>query len=333
MKKRILLLATGGTIASKPTAAGLAPMITPKELLMGVPGIDSLCAVQTAQPMNLDSTNMGPEHWLMLAECIRENYDAYDGFVVAHGTDTMAYTACALSYLAQMSPKPIVLTGAQKSIFVEDTDARMNLLDAFTYAVDDGSQGVVIVFDGQVITGTRARKTRTKSRNAFQSVDYPELAIVRDGCILRYIVPAVKSERPVFYGALDPKVALIKLVPGMNADVLDYLRQHNHALVIESFGVGGVPALGGRFMDAIEQWIREGKPVVMTTQVPHEGSDMEIYQVGRQVKTQLDVMEAYNMTLEAVITKLMWILMQTKQPEQVRKLFNTQVANDLLKLG
>ncbi len=333
MNKRILLIATGGTIAAKPTDDGLMPMLTPEEILESVPRIEGLCEVEAVRPMNLDSTNMGPEHWLTLADCVERNYGDYDGFVIAHGTDTMAYTAGALTYLVQRSRKPIVLTGAQKSIFMQDTDARNNLFDAFIYALDDASSGVVIVFDGKVITGARARKSRTKSWNAFQSMDYPELAIVRDGRILRYIHETQGAESPTFYHELNRRVAVLKLIPGMDEGVLHYLRERNDALIIESFGVGGVPCYGdARFVDAIEDWCREGKTVVMTTQVPHEGSDMEVYQVGQQVKSRLDVIEAYNMTLEAVATKLMWILAQTKDPAQVRALFHTPVAHDLLLL-
>ena len=175
--KKILLLATGGTIASRPTAAGgLAPAITSEELLACVPELADLCAVDAVQVFNLDSTNVGPAQWQSIVHCIKENYDAYDGFVIAHGTDTMAYTAAALSYMVQNSAKPIVLTGSQKSIYNRDTDARNNLYRAFVYAVSDGAWGVQLVFDNKVILGTRARKTRTRSFNAFSSIDYPETA-------------------------------------------------------------------------------------------------------------------------------------------------------------
>ncbi len=332
--KRILFIATGGTIASSPTEIGLAPALGAEALIESVPQIEGLCEVETVSPMSLDSTNMSPTHWLQMAACVEKEYDRFDGFVIAHGTDTMAYTAGALTYLCQHSPKPIVLTGAQKPISLRETDARTNLADAFAYAVDGEARGVVIVFDGKVITGSRARKLRTKSWNAFASVDYPELGVILDGKILRYISEPETAERPTFYRELDPRVALIKLVPGMEADVLDFLRARNHALVIESFGVGGLPhAEGELFLEAVRRWQTEGKPVVITTQVPHEGSDMSLYQVGARVKSRFDVIEAYNMTLESVMTKLMWILGQTKDSARVRQLFYTPVAHDLLVVG
>lgn len=176
--KHILLLATGGTIASRPTAAGgLAPAITSEELLACVPELADLCAIDAVQLFNLDSTNVGPAQWQEIVRSIRENYAAYDGFVIAHGTDTMAYTAAALSYMIQNSAKPVVLTGSQKSIYNRDTDARNNLYRAFVYAVSEGAWGVQLVFDNKVILGTRARKTRTRSFDAFSSIDYPETAV------------------------------------------------------------------------------------------------------------------------------------------------------------
>ena len=186
--KKILLLATGGTIASRPTAAGgLAPAITSEELLACVPELADLCAIDAVQLFNLDSTNVGPAQWQEIVRSIRENYAAYDGFVIAHGTDTMAYTAAALSYMIQNSAKPVVLTGSQKSIYNRDTDARNNLYRAFVYAVSEGAWGVQLVFDNKVILGTRARKTRTRSFNAFSSIDYPETAVFRDTRLVTFL--------------------------------------------------------------------------------------------------------------------------------------------------
>ena len=179
--RTILLIATGGTIASRPTAAGgLAPAITSQELLSCVPELAEFCRIDAIQLYNLDSTNMGPEQWQGIAAAVQENYDRYDGFVITHGTDTMGYTAAALSYMIRKSPKPVVLTGSQKSIYNRDTDARNNLWRAVAYACHPDAWGVQIVFDNKVILGTRARKTRTKSFNAFSSIDYPETAMFRD---------------------------------------------------------------------------------------------------------------------------------------------------------
>ena len=240
--KKILLLATGGTIASRPTAAGgLAPAITSEELLACVPELADLCAVDAVQVFNLDSTNVGPAQWQSIVHCIKENYDAYDGFVIAHGTDTMAYTAAALSYMVQNSAKPVVLTGSQKSIYNRDTDARNNLYRAFVYAVSDGAWGVQLVFDNKVILGTRARKTRTRSFNAFSSIDYPETAVFRDTRLVLFLRRPAALPPVRFYEKLDPAVFVLRLVPGMRADIIPMLAPHYRALVLESFGVGGLP--------------------------------------------------------------------------------------------
>ena len=151
MKKRILLLTTGGTIASGDRGSGLAPVLSSEDFLQYVREFETVCELVPMEVCSIDSTNMDVSHWLMLARAIRENYEAYDGFLICHGTDTMAYTAAALSYLIQNSPKPIVLTGAQKSILSEITDARKNLHDSIRCALDDHSRDVMLVFDGKII--------------------------------------------------------------------------------------------------------------------------------------------------------------------------------------
>lgn len=326
--KRILLVATGGTIASVDSGAGLAPELSSGDLMRLVPELADICSCDAVQLMNLDSTNISSAQWLEMADCVRMHYADYDGFVLTHGTDTMAYTAAALSYLIQDSPKPVVITGAQKSISLRDTDARENMLDAFLYAVDDAACGVHVVFDHQVILGTRARKMRTKSYHAFDSVDYPPTAIIRNHRLVYYIRETV-SGPAVFYDRMDPGVFVLKLVPGTSARIFQALGDYCSALVIESFGVGGLPQYGDAdFYEAVKAWIAGGKMLVMTTQVPFEGSDMEAYQVGQRAKKELGLVEAYGMTTEAVVTKLMWILAQTQDPVERRRLFEMPVWKD-----
>jgi len=325
--KKILLIGTGGTIASDVTASGLAPELTADQLLSHIPAISGICHVDCLQLLNLDSTDMAPRNWLEMAACIKAHYDAYDGFVLTHGTDTMAYTAAALSYLVQGSPKPIVLTGAQKPIGFDSTDSKINLIDAFRCATED-MPGVSIVFNNHVIPGTRAKKTRTKSFQAFSSINYPHLGVLRDGTLLRYIRQEC-GEAPVFYDRLNTKVALMKLIPGVGREQADFLLQRNDALIIESFGVGGLPAAGG-FYDCLKEWMDKGKTVVLTTQVESEGSDLGVYHVGHSLKMDLRVLEAYDMTTEAVVAKLMWILGHTEERSEIERLFYTPVAHDIL---
>lgn len=326
--KRILLIATGGTIACKDAGEGLTPQLTSADLIALVPELETICQAETVQLMNLDSTNISASQWLEMAACVQNNYDRFDGFVLTHGTDTMAYTAAALSYLIQNSRKPIVITGAQQSISDRDTDARENLRDAFLYASDDLACGVHIVFDHKVILGTRARKMRTKSYNAFESVDWPETAIIRNRKLIYYLPRSVHGDTR-FYSNLGAGVFVWKLVPGSDAAVFSALKPLCRALVLEGFGVGGLPQYGGQaFYDAVKDWIESGRVIIITTQVPFEGSDMEVYQVGQRAKRELGLIEAYGMTTEAVVTKLQWILALTEDSGEIRRLFETPIEND-----
>ncbi len=330
--KHILLLGTGGTIACKHGDNGLTPLLTGEELLSYVPAARKFCQVKSVQILNIDSTNVHPKHWLMISRAIEENYDDYDGFVVAHGTDTMAYTAAALSYLIQHSQKPIVITGAQKPIDLDVTDARTNLLDSLRFASSDRAHGVNIVFDGKVIAGTRGKKERSKSYSAFSSINFPYLAVIQDETILFYIDDKWQDRESVrFYHKLNSNVALLKLIPSMDPSVFEYLAEHNDAVIIESFGVGGLPSYDNAdFYSSIEKYVAQGKIVVMTTQVTQEGSNMSVYEVGQKAKNAFGLIESYDMTLEATVAKLMWILGKTSDPEDVEELFYETIGHDIL---
>jgi L-asparaginase len=305
--KKILFIATGGTIASKKSDSGLKPQISPQELLSYIPSIKELCEIETCQLLSLDSSNMEPKHWSMIVECVQENYNDYDGFVIAHGTDTMAYTAAGLSYMIQNSRKPIVITGSQKPIDLDITDGKTNLLDSFIYAADDKSQGVVIVFNGKVIAGTRAKKIRSKSYNAFDSIDFPVLAMIQDEQIMRYIPTEEYKEDVKFYTEIEDNVFLLKLIPGVQPEILKYIFEKHAAVIVESFGVGGIPkSISEDFYGLCRQYPK--KVIVMATQVAHEGSDMTVYEVGHEMKSRCNFLESYDMTLESVIAKTMWML-------------------------
>ena len=150
--KRILLILTGGTIASVETEQGLRPGISEEELRESLPGITDFCQVEILSLLNVDSTNIQPEHWQMIVQAIEKRFDCYDGFVITHGTDTMAYTAAALSYMIQNPHKPVVITGAQKPLVKTVTDARKNLRDSFRFACEENVNGVFLIFNGEVIT-------------------------------------------------------------------------------------------------------------------------------------------------------------------------------------
>lgn len=203
-KQRLLFITTGGTIASVRTDQGLKPVLSSQELLAHLPGLQELCQPETLALCSIDSTDLGPEHWLAMARAVQENYALYDGFIICHGTDTLAYSAAALSYLIQNADKPIILTGAQQPISHEITDAKKNLRDSVICALDPGSRGVMVVFGGQVIAGTRAKKDKTISYDAFASVNFPTLAQVQGDRLVRFI-PSPWPAGPVEFGrALNP---------------------------------------------------------------------------------------------------------------------------------
>ncbi len=328
-KKRILLLATGGTIASKKSDNGLKPQITPEEIISYIPQVKDICDVEAIQILNLDSSNMEPKHWKLMVQAIREHYEEYDGFVIAHGTDTMAYTGAALSYMIQNTKKPVVITGAQKPIDLEITDAKTNLMDSFLYAADDNSQGVQIVFDGKVIAGTRAKKVRSKSYNAFSSIDYPCLAMIQDMNIMRYI-PMIPYEKEVqFYEELNENVYLMKMIPGIKPGILESIFENYDCIIVESFGVGGIPSsLAEKFYKLCQKY--PDKLVIMATQVAHEGSDMTVYEVGHDMKQYCRFLESYDMTLESVIAKTMWMLGNFDGATDLEEIFYRSINFDLI---
>lgn len=336
--KHILLIATGGTIASAEDGNGLSPALTGEELARSVPEIEGLCELDIVQPMNIDSTNMRPADWLRIAEVIRENYDTHDGFVVLHGTDTMSYTAAALSYLIQDSPKPIVLTGSQQPMGNPFTDAKINLYQSLVYAVSDRSRDVSIVFGGHAIAGTRARKQRTMSFNAFNSINYPVLAYLRQDKIICSGSVAVSAgladgalDEPRFYTELNSRVCALKLTPGLTPDIFRLLKPDYDAVILETFGMGGVPergADGASYQEAIFDWVDSGRTVVMTTQVPEEGLDLGVYEVGRAYAEHPGILKGGDMTTEALVAKTMWALGQTRDADELQRLFYRPINHD-----
>ena len=205
------------------------------------------------------------------------------------------------------APSPSSSPAPQKPIWFDGTDSKRNLTDAFLYACR-GCGGVQIVFNGRVILGTRARKTYSKSFRAFSSVNYPDLAVVQDEHLLQYI-RCESRPRPLFYDRLDPHVGLLKLIPGTEDALAEFMLDRYDGLIIESFGVGGLPEYdGGHLYDVVRRGVERGKIVVMTTQVPNEGSDLTVYHVGGHLKSTLRLLEAYDMTTEAAVTKLMYVL-------------------------
>lgn len=324
--KKILFIGTGGTIASELSGGSLSPTIGAEQLIRLVPGLGDMCEIEARQPFTLDSTDITTWHWLMIAREIEDSYNDFDGFVVAHGTDTLAYTAAALSYLIQDSEKPIIITGAQKPIGFDSTDSKQNLRDSFICACSGLLHGVLVVFGGEVLLGTRVRKTRSKSFSAFESPNYPAIGTVKNGRLTVFFCPVTDGHR--FYSLLESSVGLLKLTPATDLELLSFMLSRYSALVIEAFGVGGLPHRNGTFKKEVQRAIEAGKTVVLTTQVESEGTDMSVYNVGSGL-SDIGVIEAFDMTPEACIVKLMWLLPRAWDNDSRREMFYRPVACDI----
>ncbi|MFS1786736.1 asparaginase [Weissella cibaria] len=325
--KEVLVLTTGGTIASTKTENGLAPGLAAEVLVSYFerrPGVN----LSVENVMSKDSTNMQPEDWVEIAERIQAHHQAYDAFIVTHGTDTMGYSAAALSYLLYGFDKPVVLTGSQVPLGMAETDAVRNLHDSLTFASQTDLQGVYLVFNGLVMAGTRAVKTKSKSYDAFESINYPYIASVSEGNMVPLYQP--EPETPVLTPSinLDTKVFVLKAFPGLTVDIFDYLAANMHGVIIESFGNGGLPFERRNLIPGVEKLTADGIPVIITTQILEEGQDIYLYEVGKRVADAGGI-TAGDMNTEAIVAKLMWVLGQTRQLETVRTLMQTPIAHDL----
>ena len=312
--KKLMFIATGGTIASGDSGGGLTPEASAEELLSGIRVTDA--EVHAVQPFALDSTNLTPQHWTELATLIRDCWQDYDGFVVTHGTDTMAYGAAALSCLIQDAGKPIILTGSQLPMSDPDTDARRNLTDAFLCA-QRGRAGVWVSFCGRVIAGNAARKVHTRVFDAFRGFT-PEDEFTTEG----FLTDAAPDEVcTAFYNRLDPSVAVLKLTPGISAEMVREMGTFVRALVIEGFGMGGVPDYGDSGLaQALLELSACGVRVIMTTQVFQGGCDLSVYEVGQSAQ-RAGAIPAEGMTTEYAVMRAMWALANSYDLENFRWLF------------
>ena len=328
--KKILLLTTGGTIACRDTGHGLAPALTADDLLAAVPMVTRACEVTARGLFDLDSTDMTPRDWMAVAAAIRESYDQYDGFVITHGTDTLAYAAATLSCLLQHSEKPIVLTGAQLPMGVPGSDAAGNLTDAFAWALSEGARGVRIVFAGRVIRGLRARKRHTTDPDAFESVGCPDTALLRDGQVIRYGVPVGEglgtvtsspfTSPPAFYEDLDTRIALAQLTPGMSPFVLRHMAEGLHALIVEGVGIGGIP---DTLVPVLTRVAERGVYLILTSQVPYGESDFTVYRAGRRIHDACggQVVTARDIPSEAAFAAAMWAMAVSADRQEMAEKF------------
>ena len=311
--KRILMLGTGGTIACVPSADGLVPALDGPAMIRLVPELEEVCAIETKQILNLDSSNLSPEHWQIIAKAIAANYENYDGFVITHGTDTMAYTAAALSQMLHNCQKPVVLTGAQLPIQAEGSDALNNIYHAFLAATSP-LKGVALVFGDLVIHGAHAKKLYTQNFNGFASINREPLATISHNHLF-WQKGALQGGG---YGEgefsintqLETKIAVVKIIPGATPDILDYyVKKGYKGLIIEGFGAGGVPNGDNNWLPKLEQVLKQGLQVVCTTQCLYDGVHLDTYPMGILAE-RLGARSAGLDTIETALIKLMQELAQ-----------------------
>ena len=328
-KPKILLLTTGGTITMLKSPNGaLQPCEDADKLIKAIPELSSLAEIEILPIVNIDSSNFTPQVWLTIAKAIFHRMKDFDGFVVAHGTDTMCYTAAALSFMIQELNKPIVITGAQVPLEEIGSDGRSNLINAVRVAISDLAE-VAVVFGSQIIRGTRAKKMSSFDMQAFVSVNDNPLGKI--GLSIKFDESAHlrSKKKPLLRPFLNDNVAMIPVYPGIKPEIIEYLAQNHSGIVIEGYGAGNLPTDENiNLIPAIKSAIERKVPVVVCTQCILGSTEMELYQVGRAA---LDVgaIPAMDMTPETSMVKLMWVLGQTDDIESIDSMMQKSFVGEL----
>ena len=326
-RKKILLLTTGGTIASLPGGEGLEPQrsdVMERELNQ----LRTYYDVTVRDIICLDSSNIRPEEWQLIATHIFEEREGFDGVVISHGTDTMAYTASAVTFMLPDIDVPVVFTGSQLPLADMLSDGPDNLRTAFAMAAS-GYPGVFLAFNRKVMLGCRAVKVRASGFSAFASINARDAAQVstRGLRVDEQVIPKRKGQARLL-PEISKNVFLLKLTPGLNPAVFDMLAAMGYkGIVIEAFGLGGVNVLH-KGLRGIHRAVEDGISVVVTTQCLYDSADLEVYQVGNKL-LELGVIQGRDMTSEAAMTKLMWAIGQGMEQEEIRTLFGKNLAGEI----
>lgn len=328
MTKRILLITTGGTIACQEDGDNLAPIYDGRYLLSRIPALSDCCDIEVLPLMSLDSSNMTTENRQEIAKAIYDHLPHYDGIVITHGTDTMAYTVALTTFILGDVTKPVVFTGSQIPISHAESDGIMNLYHSFLVAMSPLQQ-VCLVFHRKIIAGTHVYKMRSLDFNAFESCNYPCLGEIQDDEVLFDPSLQPPARHYGYMPALCDDVFVLKLFPGIRASIVDYIRDNGYrGVILEAYGLGGVPVDNQELLTKLQQLIRKSRiPVFIVTQCVYDGVNLEVYKVGEDL-LNIGVLPVGDMTTEAAVSKLIWILGQTQDFDQICTLMQTCMRNE-----
>ena len=329
-KASILLIYTGGTIGMKedPVLQALTPFDF-SQILEEVPELAKFAYKidsYTFDPL-IDSSDVEPSLWISLVRLIEERYDDYDGFVILHGTDTMAYSASTLSFMIEGLTKPVIFTGSQLPIGTPRTDGKENLISSVEIAAAKDEEGhplvpeVCICFDNVLIRGNRSRKFNSDNFRAFRSEDYPPLA--EAGISIRYNISQIRKPesweaRPLFHKKLDTRVSILKIHPGITPGVVRdiLLGKETRAVILETYGAGNAPSKEW-FLSLVKEAAESGKIILNVTQCVAGRVNMDIYATGKNLKAA-GVINGYDSTTESALGKLFYLLGVFETNEQVK---------------
>jgi glutamyl-tRNA(Gln) amidotransferase subunit D len=325
----VSILSTGGTIASRVDyhTGAVNPALTAEDLYTVVPELGDIANIRAEVLLSVFSENLQPSHWTTIAKQTAKHLEESEGVVIAHGTDTMGYTAAALSFALQTLPRPVILTGSQRSSDRPSSDAALNLTGAVIAASKAPFAEVVIAMhrlpDDKSIAlhrGTQVRKCHTSRRDAFLTINTDMLGEVKDGKVHMLVESEAYHHRDpnreiTLQPKFDSKVALIKTTPGMTGELIDsIIDREYHGIVLEGTGLGHAPET---LMKAIERAQEEQIPVIMTSQCIWGRVQMRVYRTGVEL-VQRGVIPAEDMLAETAYVKLMWVLAQTRNMSEVR---------------